>query len=85
MEINNQLFFSFSKEASLQVGPEIVGPTEPATLAAPAKSGELRHSSPATLAISENKVDELLVLLSCPWPFLYPKFVTTRLPSHTTS
>lgn len=82
MEINDQLFFRFSKEASLQVGAEIVGPTEPATLATAAKPSELRDSSPATLAIRENEVDELLILLGCPWPFLNAKFVTARLPSH---
>lgn len=83
MEINDQLFFRFSKEASLQVGAEIVGPTEPATLATAAKPSELRDSSPATLAIRENEVDELLILLGCPWPFLNAKFVTARLPSHS--
>lgn len=85
VEIDNQLFFSFSEEASLQVGAEIIRPTEPATLTTPAKASEFRHSPPTTLAIGDNKADELLVLLSSPWPFLYPKFVTTRLPSHTTS
>ena len=82
MEINDQLFFRFCKEASLQVGTEIVGPTEPATLATAAKAGQLRDSSPATLAICEDEVDELLILLGCPWPFLNPKFVAARLPSH---
>lgn len=83
VKINDQLFLSLGKEASLEVRTEVVGPTEAAALTTAAEARELGDGPPAAVAIGENEVDELLVLLSRPWPFLHPKFVTTRLPSHT--
>jgi len=72
MEINNQLLFCFTKESPLQVWSEIISPPKPATLTAPSKAGQLRSGPPTALAIGEDEVDELLVLLSSPRPFLHP-------------
>lgn len=82
MEVNNKLLFGFIEEASLQVGPEVISPTEAAALAAAAKTSELRDSAPAALAVCEHEVHQFLVLLGCPWTFLHTKLVTTRLPAH---
>jgi hypothetical protein len=82
MKINNQLFFSFTEEASLKVWAKIVCPAKAATLAATSEAGELRNGTPTALTIGKNEVDEFLVLLSRPWPFLYPKLVTAWLPPH---
>ena len=71
MKVNNQLFFSLRKKASLQVRPKIISPPKAAALAAAAEASKLRNSTPATLSIGENKVDEFLVFLSCPWPFFH--------------
>ena len=84
MKINNQLLFSFTEEASLEVRSKIVSPAEAAALPASSEASEFRDSAPTALAIGENEVDEFLVLLSRPWPFLYPKLVTAWLPPHIT-
>lgn len=84
MKINNQLLFSFTEEASLEVRSKIVSPPEAAALPASSEAGEFRDGAPTALAIGENEVDEFLVLLSRPWPFLYPKLVTAWLPPHFT-
>lgn len=84
MKINHQLFFSFTEEASLEVRPKIVRPTEAAALAATTEPGELRNSPPTALAVGKNEVDELLVLLSRPRPFLYPELVAAWLSPHIT-
>lgn len=82
MEINNKLFLSFIKEATLQVWPEVISPSEAATFATSAKTGELWDCPPTALAMSEDEIDQFLVFLSCPRPFLHTKLVTTRLPYH---
>ena len=57
MQINNKLLFIFIKEASFQVRTEVIGPAESTTLAAATEAGELGDGPPATLAVSENKID----------------------------
>lgn len=82
MEVNNKLFFSLIKEAALQVGAEVISPPEAAALAAAAEASELGDGPPAALAVSEDEIDQFLVFLGCPRPFLHTKLVTTWLPSH---
>ena len=82
MEINNKLFFILVKKATLQVGPEVISPTEAATLAASPESGKLRDGTPTTLAMHKNEVDQLLVFFSSPGSFFDTKLVTARLPPH---
>lgn len=82
MQINNKLLFIFIEEASLQVRPKVIRPAESTTLAAAAEAGELGDGTPATLAVSENKIDQFFVLLGCPRPLLHAQLVTTRLPTH---
>ncbi|BAT75927.1 hypothetical protein VIGAN_01386300 [Vigna angularis var. angularis] len=84
MEINNKLLLCLCEESSLQVWAKIISPTKATTLATTPKASKLWHSTPTTLAIGENEVDELLVFLCSPWTFLHPKFVTAGLPPHTT-
>lgn len=82
MEINDELFFSFIKEATFQVRTKIVSPSKTTTFATTSEAGELGNSPPTTMAIGEDESDKLLVFFSSPWAFLDTKFVTTRLPSH---
>lgn len=82
MEVNNKLFFSLIKEAALQVGAEVISPPEAAALAAAAEASELGDGPPAALAVSEDEIDQFLVFLGCPRPFLHTKLVTTWLSSH---
>ena len=72
MEVNDQLLLGLRQEPSLQVGAEVVGPAEAAALAATAEASKLRDSAPAALAVVEDEVDELLVLLCSPWALLHP-------------
>ena len=72
MEINDQFFFVITKEATFQVGAEVVSPTEAAALATAAKSGEFWDGSPTALAIGEDEGDQFPILLCCPRPLLYP-------------
>ena len=72
MEVNDQLLLLLRQEPSLQVGAEVVGPAEAAALAAAAEVSELGDSAPAALAVVEDEVDELLVLLGSPWALLHP-------------
>jgi hypothetical protein len=82
MEVNDKLLLILVKKASLQVRPEVISPAKTAALATPAESGELGYSTPATLAMCENKIDQLLVFLSCPRALLHTEFVATRLSAH---
>lgn len=82
MKINDQLLFSFSEKASLEVRAEIISPTEAAAFAAAAEAGELRDCPPTALAIGEYEVDELLVFLGSPRAFFNAEFVAARLPAH---
>ncbi|KAJ6748118.1 hypothetical protein OIU79_029276, partial [Salix purpurea] len=82
MEVNDKLLLIVVKKASLQVWPEVVGPAKTAALAAPTESGELRDSTPATLAVREDKIDQLLVFLSRPRALLHAELVTARLSTH---
>ncbi|WVZ12898.1 hypothetical protein V8G54_017428 [Vigna mungo] len=84
MEINDKLFFCLCEEASLQVRPQIISPAKTTTLTTTAKTSKLGNSTPTALAIGENEVYELFVFLSSPWTFLHSKFVTARLPPHST-
>ena len=43
---------------------------------------KLRNRSPATLAITEDEVDEFHILVRSPRAFLQSNFVAARLPSH---
>jgi len=43
---------------------------------------QFRDSSPATLTIGKDEIDELPVFFCSPWPFFQSYFVATRLPSH---
>lgn len=82
MEVDDKLLFDFVEEAALQVGTEIVSPTEAAALTAAAEAGELRDSPPTAMAIGEDEGNKLVVLIRSPWAFLDTKFVTARLSSH---
>ncbi|KAL6007937.1 hypothetical protein ACLOJK_033442 [Asimina triloba] len=82
MEVDNQLLLCISQEASFEIRPEVVGPPQPAALAAAKEAGELGNSSPAALAIGEDEVDELLVFLGGPWPLLHAQLVTAGLSAH---
>lgn len=82
VEINDKLFFIFIKNATLQVGSEVVSPTEAAALATSPESSEFRDGTPTTLTMYEYEIDQLLVFFSSPWSFLHAKLVTAWLPSH---
>lgn len=85
MEVNDHFLFILGQKASLQVWPQVIGPPQPATLSTPQQSCKLGNSPPTALAMGEDEVDELLVLFSCPWPFLQSNFVTARLSSHSSA
>jgi len=72
MKINDQLLFLIAKKPSLQIRAEIISPSKPTTLATPFKASKLRNSSPTALPTGEDEVNEFLVLLSSPRPFLHP-------------
>ena len=71
MKIDDKLFLIVREKASLQVRPEVVGPPEAAAFPTAAETGQLWQSTPATMAVGEYEVYELLVFLRCPWPFLH--------------
>lgn len=80
MKFDDEIFLILCEVASLEVRPQIVYPSQPATLAATEQTGGLRKSSPATLAVLLNVIDELLVLLLGPRPLVGVPLVAARLP-----
>ena len=82
MKVNDHFLLEIGEKASFKVGSKVISPPKPTTLSTSQEAGELRESPPTALAIGEDEVDELLVFLSCPWPFLQPYLLTTWLSSH---
>lgn len=71
MEVDDGLLFFLGEVSPLDIRPEIVGPSEPATLSAPVQACKLGQSSPTPMPISFYVFHQLFILLRCPWPFLY--------------
>lgn len=82
MQVNNKLLFILIEKATFQVGAEVIGPAETTTFATTAEASELGEATPATLALSDNKIDQFSVFLGCPRPLFHSKLVAARLPSH---
>ena len=70
-ELNDQLILFSTEIAVLQIRAEVVDPAEAAALAAAVETGQLRQGLPVGVTVVGNEVDELLVFLSRPWPFLH--------------
>ena len=72
MKIDDKLFLLVREKASPQVRPDVVGPSEATAFPTAAETGQLRQRTPATMAVVEYEIYELLVFLRRPRPFLYP-------------
>jgi hypothetical protein len=82
VEVDDDLLLGVREEAALEVRAEVVGPAQAAALAAAQQARELGHRAPAAMAVGQDEVDELAVLLRRPRPPLHPKLVAARLPPH---
>jgi hypothetical protein len=82
VEVDDDLLLGVREEAPLEVGAEVVCPAQAAALAAPRQPGQLGHGAPAAMAVCEDEVDELAVLLRRPRSPLHPELVAARLPPH---
>jgi hypothetical protein len=82
VEVDDDLLLGVREEPALEVRAEVVGPAQAAALAAAQQAGELGHRAPAAMAVGEDEVDELAVLLRRPRPPLHPQLVAARLPTH---
>lgn len=82
MEIDDEPLLRLTEQASLEVRPQVVRPPEPAALTAPEQPRELGDRAPAAMAIGEDEVDELLVLLPRPGPLLHSQLITAWTSPH---
>ena len=82
VEVNDEPLLVVVEEAALEVGAQVVGPSESAALAAPEQPRELGYEAPAAMAVGEEEGDELLVLLRRPRPLLQAHLLAARLPAH---
>lgn len=82
MKLKNELFFGFSEDPALQIGPQIVCPSKTAALATAQEPCKLRDSPPAAEAMSVDEGDKLLVFFRCPWPFLQSYLIAARFSPH---
>ena len=82
VEVDDDLLLGVREEPALEVRAEVVGPAQAAALAAAQQARELGHRAPAAMAVGQDEVDELAVLLRRPRPPLHPQLVAARLPTH---
>lgn len=74
--MDDEVFFLGRKGASLEVWPQVVDPTKPATLATPLKAGISGHVTPAALAVVEHVPHQLLVFFRRPQTL--PQLIVTH-------
>lgn len=86
MKVDDEPLLGLGEHAVVEAGPEVVGPAEPAALAAPLQAGQLRHRPPAAAAaVGGDEFRQPLVLLRRPRPPLHPLLVAARPPPHDQS
>ncbi|KAF3792953.1 Transcription factor [Nymphaea thermarum] len=61
--MQNGLLLINRKISPLDVRPQVVGPSQPATFPAPVETGKLRESPPTSMAVLLDVVHKLLVFL----------------------
>ncbi|THU44349.1 hypothetical protein C4D60_Mb02t06470 [Musa balbisiana] len=83
VEVDNELLLFLGELASLDIRSEVIGPPEPATLPAAVQAGQLGDAMPAPPPMLLHVINELPVLLRCPWPLLQAAhLLVTRRPRH---
>lgn len=60
--MDDEFFFLGGKGASFQVRPQVVDPTQPATLATPLQASISGYIAPAALAIVDHVAHQLVIL-----------------------
>lgn len=68
VEMNNEVLLLRGEGAALEIGAEIVDPTEAAALTAALKAGVSGDVAPAALAVGDHVIHQLLVFLRRPQP-----------------
>lgn len=78
MKLNNEFVFFFSEIPSLQIRPQIIYPSQSATLSTSQQSGGFGEGAPVALAVNPDVVDEARVLFLGPSAFVCVSFLTAR-------
>lgn len=71
MEVDDEVVLILGEVASLDVGPQVVGPPQAAALAAAVEPRQFWQSSPASVPMPSDVLHQLLVLLRRPRPLLH--------------
>lgn len=82
VKLDNGLLFGLGEFTVLEIRAEVVGPAEPATLAAPLKAGVFGNESPITRAVLSYVGRELVVFFRSPLPSLHVVLLAAWNPPH---
>jgi hypothetical protein len=82
VKFHNPIFFSISETTSLEIGSQIIDPSQSTALPASQQTCEFGDNSPAVDAIVKNEVHESMIFFYSPWTSLQSNFVTARFSPH---